>query len=93
MYILDILTLVVLTFTLAAIIWYSWETRELRKWQKRQAQLSLIHMEMNRIISEHANGPDRSPGARLGRWEIAQRKIIWEEEVDMKQLFESDGRP
>lgn len=87
---IEILTLVILFFTLIAILWYSWETRELRKWQRRQAQLSVIHMEMNRVISEHANGLERSSGFHLGRWEMIQRKIIQGEDVDMKDVFDTN---
>jgi hypothetical protein len=89
----EILTLIVLLLTLGAIVWYSWEIRELRKWQKRQAQLSVIHMEMNRVIGEHANGPERSPGVLLRRWEIAQRKIIQGEDINMKDLFYTNKTP
>lgn len=93
----EIFTVIILSVTLVAILWYSFETRwlrketmELRKWQKRQAQLSVIHTEMNRVISEHANGPEHSPGALLRRWEMAQRKIIQGEDIDMRDLFDAN---
>ena len=90
--IIQSLTLIVLCLTFFAIVWYSWETRELRKWQKRQAQLSVIHMEMNYLISVHASGPERSPGVLLNKWEMAQREIIQGQDISMRDLFDPNKR-
>ncbi|HBX16162.1 MAG TPA: hypothetical protein DEF57_02555 [Candidatus Magasanikbacteria bacterium] len=31
------------------LFWYSWETHQLRKWQKRQAQLTVLDLDMQRV--------------------------------------------
>jgi len=36
-------------FILVALVWYSIETRQLRKWQKRQAQLTILELDMKRV--------------------------------------------
>ncbi len=33
---------------LIALVWYSWETHQLKKWQKKQIQLSILELEMKR---------------------------------------------
>lgn len=84
---IQILTLIILFLTLVAICWYSFETRELRIWQKRQAQLSVIHMQINKIISEHTNGPDRSPGFHLGPLMKTQQEILEGERDNLKGVL------
>ncbi|MFC1595247.1 hypothetical protein ACFL3E_02380 [Patescibacteria group bacterium] len=37
---------------LFAILWYSYETRILRIWQKKQTLISIVNMELGKILRE-----------------------------------------
>ena len=42
----------ILFVTFLAILWYSWETRQLRKWQIKQVQLTLLDLHLSRQIAD-----------------------------------------
>lgn len=76
----------ILFVTLVAIIWYSWETHFLRKWQKKQAQATLVNLVMQASINHE----------KLGNLHTLYPKPIREiyelGKLDLRDFF-SDKRP
>lgn len=68
-----------------ALLWYSWETSQLRKWQKKQAQLTVLGLDMQRIRNHHDTGSNPTPyGEEIS---VIVRKIYELGKFDAKVLY------
>mgnify|MGYP001604482525 CR=1 len=76
----------ILLMTFLAIVWYSWETRQLRKWQKKQAQLTLLSLHTQRQVAsaEHHGRNFLPSGEDYAR---TVREIMEQGKFDPKLLF------
>ena len=71
-------------FIFINLFWYSWETRQLRKWQKRQVQLSILEMDMQRVQNTHNQG---NPTPYAEPFPFIIRKIYETGNFDPKILY------
>lgn len=76
----------ILSASLVVIIWYSWETHLLRKWQKKQAQATLVNLVMQASINHDKLGNLHSLYPR------PIREIYELGKLDLRDFF-SDKRP
>lgn len=67
------------------LFWYSWETRQLRKWQKRQAQLTILDLDMQRVRHSSVSGGNPTPYGE--KFPIIIRKIYELGKFDPKVLY------
>jgi len=67
------------------LFWYSWETHQLRKWQKRQAQLTVLDLDMQRV--RHGATSRTNPTPYGEPFPIIIRKIYERGEFDPKVLY------
>jgi len=67
------------------LFWYSWETRQLRKWQKKQAQLTILGLDMQRVKT-HSEGRI-NPAPYGEKFPIIIRKIYELGEFDPKIMY------
>lgn len=70
---------------LAALVWYSIETHLLRSWQKKQVQLSVFDIELERIRKTAESNGLRIPSVR--DFPIILRKIYEIGEFNLKELY------
>ena len=75
----------ILLFTFFAIVWYSWETRQLRKWQQKQVQLSIVDLDMQRVRSNAEGRGNPTPYGEA--FPIIMRKIYDSGNFDPKVLY------
>jgi hypothetical protein len=68
-----------------ALFWYSWETRQLRKWQKRQVQLTILDLDMQRVRSAYENRGNPTPYGE--KFPIIIRKIYELGKFNPKVLY------
>lgn len=85
----DNITEFILFMTLLAIIWYSLETRWLRKWQKRSVQMSILELitDINKWNKESLRtgfGHTAYPTSNLGE---TLRKIYEDGELDLSDIY------
>jgi len=76
----------ILFFTFIVLFWYSVETHFLRKWQKKQVQLSIFNAEVQRFMN-HGN-----LGGLSFRFPLILRKIYELGKLDLRELY-SDKQP
>ena len=72
-------------FIFVILFWYSWETRQLRKWQKKQAQLTILSLDMQRVKSSSENHFNPTPYGE--KFPLIIRKIYELGEFDPKVLY------
>ena len=84
------LTLIVLFFTLLAIIWYSIETVRLRRWQVKQVQLSILDlhqrilMHQNEMFIQNASMDRNIGGERIAN---ILNQIYKHGKLEIKDLY------
>lgn len=71
----------ILFFTLIVLSWYSLETHFLRRWQKKQVQLSILNAEIDRF-KNHSN-----LGGLSFKIPVILRKIYELEKLDLRELY------
>jgi hypothetical protein len=83
------LTCLILFFTLLAIIWYSWETWQLRKWQKRSLQMSIVDLATKiKIANQESIRSGAGQSAYVTRdFPETLRKIYEEGRFDLSDIY------
>lgn len=83
----DIVSDIILIFTFFALVWYSFETRALRQWQKKQVQSAMFNLDIQRVM-HHAEHPEiRMPYGKP--FPLIMREIYELGEFDLKDLYSS----
>lgn len=68
-----------------ALLWYSWETHQLREWQKKQAQLTLLGLDMQRVKNHSENRGNPTPYGEA--FPMIIRKIYEQGKFNPKVLY------
>ena len=84
----------ILFLTLAAIIWSSYETRELRKWQIKNVQMSIINLQTNIKIAQQKSLNEGNPVSPYVTNNFGEtiRKIYEEGKLDLKDIYSLPDR-
>ncbi len=79
----------ILFLTFLAIIWYSWETRKLREWQKRNLQMSILDLAVRiKIAGQESLRAGHGQTAYVTKnFPETLRKIYEEGRLDLQDFY------
>lgn len=86
---LDNHTGLILFLTLVAIYWYSYETKQLRKWQTKTVQMSILELQTNIKIAQQKSLTENNPVSPYITREFGEtiRKVYEEGKLDLKDIY------